>query len=347
MNSDVTLSATENTDGTAEAASPAINSATAKIAEERGDYPGEGIIAASEQWKNDPVETYLRWLRSRDESLPAELPESDRLAKIGVLSEMEHLIQSEPHKINAKDPRLKKSERAKLQARQRDFFRDEALNIISWAVASSNADKTPFDWAAVSKMFYELEKTFDFFFYDTGVVQTDGDSQADIQAKVDARLATRQKALAATLWELDSGLATRYVDVLRGITMPLGLSDIEKRGPFLRGIERLEGVDPSAKQRLLSISDLEKKRDAGRAKGQVQNESDKKKLVREYRSLCKKYADKTKDGWMGKSWCASEVARHAQWLNSDANRYLLANSYPGLTADAIKGLAGEKRKAKG
>lgn len=72
-----------------------------------------------------------------------------------------------------------------------------------------------------------------------------GTSQADINNKVDALLAARQAKLALALWELDSALATRYADVLRGIKMPLGLSEVEKRTAFLQEIERREGKGAS------------------------------------------------------------------------------------------------------
>ena len=96
----------------------------------------------------------------------------------------------------------------------------------------------------------------------------------------------------------------------------------------------------------LSRAARQKKVKAGMAKGAVQDPGDRAKLVRAYRELCRKHGDRTKNGYMSKKWCAEEVAKGAHWPRPEHNRWNLRNDYPCLTADVIKGLAGEKRKPK-
>jgi len=124
-----------------------------------------------------------------------------------------------------------------IEEKREKHFLSEAFDCINWATTYIDDDDT-LDWPAVSKLFFRLETAFDPSFYDTGVRHMDGESDNDIQCQVDALLAARQTKMAATLAELDASLALRYLEILREITPPPGLADVEKRGPFVREVER-------------------------------------------------------------------------------------------------------------
>ena len=127
-------------------------------------------------------------------------------------------------------------------------FCGKAMEILDWACTGSGKWEWPIDrltgssnagW--VSSFFYELEKAFDPAFYAHKQRKAD-ESDYDYQKRVDVELMTRQRDLAAALWECDPELAGRYAEILRIVEKPAGLPNVDKRVAFLQEIERRENL---------------------------------------------------------------------------------------------------------
>lgn len=121
----------------------------------------------------------------------------------------------------------------------------EALRILEWALAvtegplvwpiSKHTGDTDETW--VSNVFTKLEHVF---FPDFDPMEgSAAKDEYDIQLECDRNTAAMQRDVAAILWRSDPNLADRYADVLRKVTKPAGLSQVEKRDAFLDEIERL------------------------------------------------------------------------------------------------------------
>lgn len=283
-------------------------------------YREDGILAASKLWQKDPVGAYQLWERDRKRELPQNLPECDRKKIEGILMELQRCIEEEPYKINVNDPRLSKSEHDDIRARQKASFHDFACMNLTFTLACD--DGKPPDWPTVNKLLYDLEKSFDPSFYDTGVGQMTGASQADIQNKVDVILATRQAKLARALWECDSGLAQRYAEVLRTTEKPAGLSDVEKRTAFLQEIA-LRETELQKKTTKIRKNLHAKRAKAGRGKRKVQDLGDRAKIKAAFIKKRKTYETD--------HYAAVTVAK------------LWEGTYPGLNADHVKRIAGVKK----